>query len=203
MSRKTGRLLALCYALALAVWLLAVGAGALQTLYYRHNGLGASRSLGLEEFELLSIKNYENEDDPEGTWFVSTDSDPQMIWEGEAYLNRVVLKIRHQKPGNGVELYYRLDGQDQFSEKQVVYAKETPEGWYSFDLRGKKVSGLRLDPDSLGGIPTEFEGVELNASWPWWQRLIPTGGEALLLLGLPLGLAALLRQIAQWQGREE
>ena len=202
MSLKTGRLLALCYAAALALWLLVVGAGAVQTAYYRHTGLGATESLGLEDFTLTSIKDYENEDDPEGAWFVSTDSDPQIIWEGKAYLNRVVLKIRHEKPGNGVELYYRLGGQEQFSEKQVVYAKQTPEGWYSFDLRGKKVSGLRLDPDSLGGVPTRFEGVELNAPWPWWKRLIPTGAEALLLVGLPLGVAALLRQIAQWQGKE-
>ena len=31
MSLKTGRLLALCYAAALALWLLVVGAGAVQT----------------------------------------------------------------------------------------------------------------------------------------------------------------------------
>ena len=60
-----------------------------------------------------------------------------------------------------------------------------------FDLRGQHVSGLRIDPDSVGGVLTKFDGVELNAPRPWWKALVPTGAEGVLLALAPLTLAAL------------
>ena len=122
-----------------------------------------------------------------------------MLWEGEAYLNRVVLKIEHSRPGNGVELYYRLPGQEDFSLQQIVYARRNAEGWYEFDLRGKLVNGIRIDPDSQGGVLTRFEGVELNADWPWQERMTPTPGQAMALICLPVVAAAVIGQGLKWK----
>ena len=36
------------------------------------------------------------------------------------------------------------------------------ENQYTFDLGGLTVTGLRIDPDSVGGVPTRLDGVVLN-----------------------------------------
>lgn len=199
MSRRTIKLLAFCVLAILAVWLGLVLVGAAQTVWYREKGLYETVTLGLEDMTLTAIKPYDKDTPPEETWFVSTDSDPQMLWEGEAYLNRVVLKVEHSRPGNGVELYYRLAGQEDFSQRQIIYARQNSEGWYEFDLRGKLVSGIRIDPDSEGGVLTRFEGVELNALWPWQERMVPTPGQAMVLLCLPVVAAAVIGQGLKWK----
>lgn len=59
-------------------------------------------------------------------------------------------------------LYYLKPGQTDYSEAQKVYAKVTAPGVYTFDLDGQWVTGLRIDPDSVGGVPTLFTGIDLN-----------------------------------------
>ena len=59
-----------------------------------------------------------------------------------------------------------------------------------FDLRGWHVTGLRIDPDSIGGVAAVFEGVELNAPRPWYSAFRPTGQELLWLAGGPLVVSA-------------
>ena len=69
---------------------------------------------------------------------------------------------------------------------------------YVFELGGITVSGLRIDPDSVGGVPTRLTGVELNRPPAWYLRFVPSGGQWILLLFGPAVAAAflsLLRQI--------
>ena len=44
---------------------------------------------------------------------------------------------------------------------------------------------LRIDPDSVGGVPTRLDGVVLNPVQPWYLRFVPNGGQWLLLLFAP------------------
>lgn len=59
------------------------------------------------------------------------------------------------------------------------------ENQYTFDLGGLTVTGLRIDPDSVGGVPTRLDGVVLNPVQPWYLRFVPNGGQWLLLLFAP------------------
>ena len=92
------------------------------------------------------------------------------------------LDAAHRLPPGGVALYYLKPGQTDYTEAQKVYAKVTAPGVYTFDLGGQWVTGLRIDPDSVGGVPTLFTGVTLNPDTPWYLRFLPTAGQLLVLL---------------------
>ena len=81
----------------------------------------------------------------------------------------------HRLPPGGVALYYLLPGQTDYSETQKVYANVTDTGVYTFDLGGRWVTGLRIDPDSVGGVPTLFTGIELNPATPGMTGSCPAG----------------------------
>ena len=79
-----------------------------------------------------------------------------------------------------------------------MYAVETAPGEYTFRLGGRRVSEVRLDPDSVGGIVTRFDGVELNPAGAWYRAFAPGWGGLLLFLALPplaVALAAELRAL--------
>ena len=191
MFRRTIKRLAALYLAAAMLFLLGCGVGCARGAYYRGRGLAGHRTLTAENVTYQSIRPYDTDIPAGETWFVSTDTDPQLLWEGDAWVERVVLHVQQHKPATGVELYYRAAGQTEFDTRHVVYGVPDGSGGYVFDLRGQHVSGLRIDPDSVGGVLTKFDGVELNAPRPWWKALVPTGAEDVLLALAPLTLAAL------------
>ena len=109
----------------------------------------------------------------------------------------------HRLPPGGVALYYLLPGQTDYSETQKVYANVTDTGVYTFDLGGRWVTGLRIDPDSVGGVPTLFTGIELNPATPWYDRFLPSGGQWLVLLFVPALAAAAAALILSFFDKEE
>ena len=191
MFRRTIKRLAALYLAAAVLFLLGCGVGCARGAYYRGRGLAGHRTLTAENVTYQSIRPYDTDIPAGETWFVSTDTDPQLLWEGDAWVERVVLHVQQHKPATGVELYYRAAGQTEVDTRHVVYGVPDGSGGYVFDLRGQHVSGLRIDPDSVGGVLTKFDGVELNAPRPWWKALVPTGAEGVLLALAPLTLAAL------------
>lgn len=194
------KLLAAFYLASLFIWL-AHGTGVLvQTAWYAREGLAGQRQLAFEELDPVAVKPYENEQDPDGRWYVSTDSDPHFYWEHNAWVRRVVLSLEHQKPGCGVELYYKLPGQSEYSSRQVAYARRDADGNFVFDLGGQLVSGLRIDPDSVGGVLTRFDGLALNPPQSWFSVFVPSAGQWLLLLSLPLAAAALVAEAGSLLG---
>lgn len=194
------KLVGCCYLAALVIWL-AQGVGVLvQTAWYAHEGLAATRTLTLDELKTVSIKPYEDEEHTEGVWYISTDTDPQLTWNQRAWVRRVVLDITHTKPGCGVELYYRMPGQTDFSPRQAVYATRDAEGRLVFDLGGKLVEELRIDPDSVGGVLTRFDGLTIDPPQGWYTAFVPGAGGWMLLLGLPLLAAALIAETGSLLG---
>lgn len=196
--KNTKKLFALCYLAAAALWLLYGTFGTGRMLLKQKSGqmqnvLLSADELQMESFIHYSVKEWLVPPDDDPNWYLSTDSDPQLLWEGEAFVENVVLYARHYLPPGSVTLYYRTPGQTDYSEMQKIYASLDGEGVYRFDLDGKEVVGLRIDPDSLGGIPTLFGGVELNAPEPFWKHYLPDGGQVLALLALPALAAALVQ----------
>ena len=98
----------------------------------------------------------------------------------------------------GVALYYLKPGQTDYTEAQKVYAKVTAPGVYTFDLGGQWVTGLRIDPDSVGGVPTLFTGIDLNPARPWYTRFVPTAGWWLVLAFVPAVAAAMASAVCSF-----
>ena len=200
MKHKQLRRAGLAFGLAL---LLFFGLGCLRlakTAWYSRQGLAETRTLAWRQLSAVGLREYDA--GREGLWYISTDSDPQLLWAGEAYIDTVRLNVRHQTPPQGVVLYWKTPGQADFSPRQSVYAVQTGEGEYTFDLGGVRVSELRIDPDSLGGVITRFDGVTLNPPRPWYQVFLPGWGGALLLVCGPLAVLAAAAQLRRALGRE-
>lgn len=199
------RLVGLCYVLALALWLAWVVVGSALMLNYKSGGRMPVGDIPLDELTFESFVNYN--DDPWSTapgegdnWYLSTDNDPHILWDGEGYVETVTLRVEQLLPPGGVSLYYLTEGQTDYRETQRVYARIASDGSYVFDLGGVYVTGLRIDPDSVGGVPTRLMGIELNAPRPWYLRLLPDGGQWLLLAFGPVvaaAFAALVRRVAK------
>ena len=194
--------IAVGYALAAAAWLALAVLGMVRAVWARSRGDYPRMVLTAQELVLNSFVNYADlewdtppYEDPD--LYLSTDSDPQLIWQGGGYVESVVLYADHYTPPGAVALYYLLPGQTDFSEKQKVYGAVTGSGEYTFTLGGKTVAGLRIDPDSRGGIATRFTGVQLNPAHSLLWYLIPRGGQWLLLLSLPALAAAVTKLLAE------
>ena len=189
------QLLIVAYALTAALWVVWVLWGSAVMLTHKADGTMLTRPLTADDLTFESFVNYEDDEwhtapvDEPG-WYLSTDNDPHIFWQGEAWVEAVRLEAWHYLPPGSVALYYLTPGQTDYSESQKVYAKVTGEGEYTFALGGVTVTGLRIDPDSVGGVPTKFTAVELNPAAPWFLRFLPNGGQWLCLLFLPAVAAA-------------
>lgn len=153
------QLLLLAYLFALVLWLAQGFVGSAVMLNYKLRGempqqTVAPAELTTESFAPYSSNQWWTPPDDDPNWYLSTDSDPHIYWQGQGYLETVRLYAGHRLPPGGVALYYLLPGQTDYSEAQKVYATVTAVGEYTFDLGGKWVTGLRIDPDSVGGVPT-------------------------------------------------
>lgn len=194
------QLLAVAYALAAALWLVYCFVGCGVMLCHKLDGSMRSMMLGTDALRYSAFVRYEDLEystapDERGGWYLSTDNDPQIIWQGAAYIETAVLQAEHLLPPGSVALYYLRPGQTEYRETQKVFARITDEGYYAFDLGGKSITALRIDPDSVGGVPTRLRGVELNPASPWYLRFAPNGGQWLVLLFAPTAAAALLRLV--------
>lgn len=194
-TKRTLRRFALCYALALILWVVFCLGRCAVMLMHRSSGDMPQTTLGAEDLTFESFECYLDlewdtppDDDP--NWYLSTDNDPHILYDGGGYLETVRLYARHRLPPGSVVLYYLKPGQTDYSETQKVYGHVAGDGVYEFDLGGVEVSGLRIDPDSVGGVATLFTGIELNPARFWIWRFVPDGGQLLLLLGLPAVAAA-------------
>lgn len=187
-KHPVARLVAIAYLVGIAAFLL-IGFGRLaKGAYYEHKGLRVHETLGFADLESLSMKPFET--DETGEWYVSTDSDPQFHLKKEMYLEKVELNLLQKQEGFAAVLYWKEPGQADFSEVQSVYAKETEPGHFVFDLKGKRVSEIRVDPDSAGGVVTRMDGLVLNPESGFWEAFHLGAKQLLMLLVLPLFAAA-------------
>lgn len=188
------RWLAAAYLAVLALWLILSGVSLGKSAWYAHKGMKTQTELAWQELTGVGVQELEGQG--EGVWYVSTDTDPQLHWtapnpEG-IYLETVELRVEQLTPGQAVVLYWKAPGQADFSAAQMVYAQKTADGAYHFDLGGCVVSEIRLDPDSVGGVTTRFNGVTLNPAEGWYTAFVPTAtGLVLGLLAPPVAVAAL------------
>ena len=202
------QLLILAYAAAVIVWLVYVLVGSAVMQNHKADRTMVTRTLTADDLEFESFVNYDDDEwhtapvDEPG-WYLSTDNDPHIIWRGEAWLETVELDAVHYLPPGSVALYYLRPGQTEYSETQKVFAHVSGENQYTFDLGGLTVTGLRIDPDSVGGVPTLFTGIDLNPPRPWYTRFVPTAGWWLVLAFVPAVAAAMTSAVCSFFIKKE
>ena len=150
---KARQLLVLAYLLAAVFWVVRCLVGCGVMLNYKMQGKMPqthvdAADLVTESFAPYSSNEWWTPPDDDPAWYLSTDSDPHIYWQGQGYIETVVLDAAHRLPPGGVALYYLKPGQTDYTEAQKVYATVTAPGVYTFDLGGRWVTGLRIDPDS-------------------------------------------------------
>ena len=188
------RWLAAAYLAVLAIWIVSGAADLGKSVWYARRGMKPQTTLSWQELTGVGVQEIEG---PEpGVWYVSTDTDPQLHWPAPSpegvYLEAVDLYMEQLTPGQAVVLYWKAPGQADYSPARMVYAERTAGGAYRFDLGGCVAAEIRLDPDSVGGVTTRFDGVTLNPVRPWYAAFLPTAtGLVLGLLIPPLAVAAL------------
>lgn len=154
------------------------------------------RPLMLEDFALQSILRLDDENGRQR--FVSTDPDPQMVYAAEQpfYAGRVSFSAAPHKPGGEIVLYYATNAdfeQTGFDEANKLWAKQATNGSWYFDLDGRQVYALRLDPDTAGGVVWTMDGgIWLNQPKPAAAYFVPDAFEVFWLLAGPLFAAGVL-----------
>lgn len=177
--------LVVAYGLAMAIWILYAGMLQLKSLWYTSQGKGGESVILPSQMELVALVEQKPFSElPKGDWLVSSDSDPQIRWECNGwYLEQVQLNMETLWPTGAVVLYYRTAQQPDFLPTQMVYAKQTQQGTYVFQLPGVMVEEIRIDPASQGGVILQVEGMETKSNGV--TTFVPSWQQGALLLGLP------------------
>lgn len=160
------------------------------------DGLLNRRQLWLEDFTLVSVLQLATVDGKQS--FVSTDSDPQLHYlPNTAFrVNRVVFSATAtSKPSGEIALYYTTQTGDDFSEDKKIWAKQNQNGDWYFDLWGRKITGLRLDPDTSGGVVWHVNSIVLNEKIPPADYFIPSARAVFALVFFPPLVAAGLLEV--------
>ena len=95
--------LVLAYLLAVVLWLVRCLAGSAVMLNYKMQGKMPQVTLAPDELTTESFAAYSSnewwtapDDDP--NWYLSTDSDPHIYWQGQGYIETVELDAAHRLP---------------------------------------------------------------------------------------------------------
>ncbi|MFV0413887.1 MAG: hypothetical protein ACK5L3_11600 [Oscillospiraceae bacterium] len=190
----------LCYLAGALLYLCICLYGLVLNAVLVNGGQLARRQLFLQDFEQKSILQLE--DEGANQRFVSTDGDPALIYtraEG-FYAGRFVFRATPNHPGGEMVLYYTTAPGQPFSEGQKLWARQTADGGWYFDLGGKKLYSLRLDTDTTGGVVWQVESIVLGEVRPVLSYFVPGAQPLFLLLLLPGFAAALcLQGAALWR----
>lgn len=192
--RRRWPLLLAFYALALVVWLAVAGIGLLADNVRRANGTVAEQVLGFADFEMENLALVEDHEE----WLVSTNTDPQLVYRpaGALHVGRVEFTARALNvPPGEMTLYYTTREDESFTDAHRLWARRLPGGSWVFDLGGKRITALRLDPDTAGGVIWEVDGIVLNARKPTLSWFLPDALQAALLLCTPPLAWALVYEI--------
>lgn len=182
----------LCYIMTVLIWL----GVAVVRLAMDSARLPEPMQLEPQDFTTLSGIWIAPEWDEGDRRIITLDADPQMIAEfGEAglVLTRVELRAGWSAtPPGGIHLYYTTEAGQPFSERRKLWAEAGPDGGWVFDVGGRRVTAIRLDPGSAGAVTWQYDAVVLNAEKPAWAYFVPDTRGIFLLLFAPLLASAIL-----------
>lgn len=148
----------------------------------------------------LQLEGLAAEPNPDGGMdLVSTDSDPKILYvQNEPFYANCIIFYGTpvNKPGGEMQLYYTTQPGQVPDARHCLWPQQSKDGGWYFDLGGKNVYTLRLDPDAVGGVVWRDWKIVLNRQKPIIEYFIPELRTVFLLLFVPALVSALLFEAA-------
>lgn len=124
----------------------------------RASGKMQTVTLSADDFDLIGIVKTEN-----GS-YVTTDSDPQLVLNGDMEISRITLNCTFTvSPGEMVVYYSQKDGQGYSATKRYwFYPDSTSLSSYTAQMQLDNYKSIRIDPTTVAGNTMEIESIVIN-----------------------------------------
>lgn len=196
--KKRGAGLLVCYLLVIVLYLAVCGILLLRDVLRTEAGLMPYHSLSVEDFPVQEgVKMLDSVPGEDAVRFISIFYDPYFGIEFPEgiYAGRFVVRAEPLNKGCGeMMLYYTTRPGEDFSDRQKLWAQQDASGAWVFDLGGKKVYGLRWDPDTVSTVVWRLDSIELNVFKPAIAYFWPNAQTIAVLLTVPVLLWAVLAE---------
>ena len=169
--RRRWALPALCYLVALAVWIVLGAAALAGDIWARSRGSLSEQTLHAADFTLDGLEPLEGRADGEAEMLVTTTGDPQMLLAdlGGRTVRTLQVFARYEGDAREMCLYYTTAAGQPYSPDRRVYPAQQADGSYLYTLPRTRIVSLRLDPcspDENATVRIRFDGgaITLNAA---------------------------------------
>lgn len=195
------RLIVLCYAVFLAVSLLAVLFGIAEDGVRRMTGDVRTVEIQGDQPDAFSLIDLEQD----GAWYTALSVDPRMELDlslvspdgKPVYIRSVTLYIEdlNMDPGEVCVFYKPRPDMAEYDASYRVWVHKDAPNRYSFTLPVCEMYGIRIDPGIFTGLRFRLERVVLNEPRSLWSRLTPSRPYLLALAVAPLLAASALHWV--------
>ena len=206
--RRRWALPALCYLVALAVWIVLGAAALAGDIWARSRGSLSEQTLHAADFTLDGLEPLEGRADGEAEMLVTTTGDPQMLLAdlGGRTVRTLQVFARYEGDAREMCLYYTTAAGQPYSPDRRVYPAQQADGSYLYTLPRTRIVSLRLDPcspDEGKQVIIALDKIVLNAQVGGYFP--PSWYQAFCLVLYPALAAALLDWLqavaASWNQR--
>lgn len=206
--RRRWALPALCYLVALAVWIVLGAAALAGDIWARSRGSLSEQTLHAADFTLDGLEPLEGRADGEAEMLVTTTGDPQMLLAdlGGRTVRTLQVFARYEGDAREMCLYYTTAADQPYSPDRRVYPAQQADGSYLYTLPRTRIVSLRLDPcspDEGKQVIIALDKIVLNAQVGGY--FLPSWYQAFCLVLYPALAAALLDWLqavaASWNQR--
>lgn len=206
--RRRWALPALCYLVALAVWIVLGAAALAGDIWARSRGSLSEQTLHAADFTLDGLEPLEGRADGEAEMLVTTTGDPQMLLAdlGGRTVRTLQVFARYEGDAREMCLYYTTAAGQPYSPDRRVYPAQQADGSYLYTLPRTRIVSLRLDPcspDEGKQVIIALDKIVLNAQVG--DYFLPSWYQAFCLVLYPALAAALLDWLqavaASWNQR--
>lgn len=206
--RRRWALPALCYLVALAVWIVLGAAALAGDIWARSRGSLSEQTLHAADFTLDGLEPLEGRADGEAEMLVTTTGDPQMLLAdlGGRTVRTLQVFARYEGDAREMCLYYTTAAGQPYSPDRRVYPAQQADGSYLYTLPRTRIVSLRLDPcspDEGKQVIIALDKIVLNAQVG--SYFLPSWYQAFCLVLYPALAAALLDWLqavaASWNQR--
>lgn len=180
------RLIALCAAVIILLWLAANTIDFAREKVARARGELNTVTLSADDFELVGIARTENGQ------YTCTDGDPQLILKDVGYITSIAFNCSFSVAPGEMVVYYAEDENCTFSAAKRYWLFAEQENCYTADMPVKKVYAIRLDPTSIAGNVMDIESIVINGEKPFLSYFAVTFREIFRLMVYAGLLAAVI-----------
>ncbi len=152
--------------------------------------------LGLSRAEMVGVEPL-----GEGEYAISS-TDGQIIWEDlDVRGGLMVLEGEFQQYPGELDLYYKREGQENFSESNRVNAFPLADGGYGYRVPIGTCTALRLDTGTEAGNVLVAEQFTVHPQRTVWSYFQPSFRRFLVFLLLPPLVSCGIYTIMEWYKR--